>query len=318
MQRFALGGLVAKAICFFLLLYTNGYCDFGYISYSTGNIGDDIQALAAKRFLPEDSIPIDREFVGQFSHNGMVKTIVNGWYMHTKSFAWYRTDVPGPTISWPPSTSIDPLFISIHFTDGFLPTVLSDESVEYLKQHGPIGARDYPTLGALQRKGIPSYFSGCLTLTLENSCQERDDIVYAVDLDDECLCYLRSVVKSRIKVVHHGLRFLSLLNNTQRLNYAEKLLQKYSRAKCVVTTRLHASMPCLALKTPVFLIVEDENLRFSGLKELVRCCTKKNFLAGKFDFNFDEPSENPTAYIPLREKLIETVTNWVKKGEYAN
>jgi hypothetical protein len=308
MQQIALRKLLAIFVCSLLTLCARGYSDFGYISYSTGNVGDDIQALAAKRFLPEDSLPIDREFIGQFGHNGRVKTIVNGWFMHTKNFAWYRTDVPAPEKSWPPSVSIDPLFISIHFANGFLPTVLTDESVEYLKQHGPIGARDCSTLEVLQGKGIPSYFSGCLTLTLENSCEGRDDIVYAVDLDDECLNYLRTVVKSKIKVVHHCRRMLTLLN------------QKYSRAKCVVTTRLHASMPCLALKTPVLLIVGEKNLRFAGLKELVRRCTKKDFLGGKYDFNFDAPSENSSAYIPLREKLIETVTNWVKKseGEYAN
>lgn len=294
------------------------YSDYGYISYSGANIGDDIQSFAAKRFLPEGSIPIDREFVGQFTHDRIVNTIVNGWYMHTKDFCWYRCDVPGPEKSWPPSPCINPLFISIHFTPGFLPVALSEESIAYLKQHGPIGARDYGTLAALQEHGVPAYFSGCLTLTLENTCKERSGIIYAVDLDDECLNYLKTRTKSEIKIVHHCKQYFTLLNNNQRLRHAKRLLDLYSKAKCVVTTRLHASMPCLALKTPVLLITEKENSRFAGLRDLTHWCTKEDFLSGTYEFNFDDPSANPTAYLPLREKLIETVTNWVKKFEEEN
>ena len=71
-------------------------------------------------------------------------------------------------------------------------------------------------------------------------------------------------------------------------------------------------MPCLALGTPV-LRIEDQTVynRFSGLRELVRHCTPEEFLSGIVDFDFDHPPENPKDYLPLREKLIETVTTWV-------
>jgi hypothetical protein len=75
-----------------------------------------------------------------------------------------------------------------------------------------------------------------------------------------------------------------------------------------------ATMPCLAIKTPVLLVLRDENeSRFAGLKELTRWCTREAFLQGKYDFNFEAPAENPTTYLALRKKLIKTVTHWVKK-----
>ena len=42
------------------------------------------------------------------------------------------------------------------------------------------------------------------------------------------------------------------LNNFQnkRFNIAKKLLDKYSKAKLVITSRLHGALPCLALNTP--------------------------------------------------------------------
>ena len=84
-----------------LLFFARGYAEFGYVSYSTLNIGDDMQAYAARRFLPKKSLPIDREFVGVFRRSKAVRTLVNGWFMHTKDFAWYRADVRPPKKSWP-------------------------------------------------------------------------------------------------------------------------------------------------------------------------------------------------------------------------
>ena len=307
--------ILQSLLCILFLAFTNlyGNTTFGYISYSTPNIGDDIQAIAAKRFLPKNCVPIDREFIGIFTSDVPVKTIVNGWFMHTKNFGWYRTDVPAPEKSWPPADAIDPLLISIYITDQFAPTALSPEGIEYFKKHGPVGARDFTTLALLQQQGIPSYFSGCLTLTLENTYTNRNDVIYAVDLDDECLAYLKEHTHSKVRVITHSGRFFSLLDNEKRLLYAERLLNKYRQAKCVVTSRLHATMPCLAIETPVLLVHDKKDPRFQGLRELARNCDREEFLQGNFNFNFDDPQTNPTAYLSLRKKLIETVTAWVKK-----
>lgn len=86
-------------LCLILNISVCSGTQFGYISYSTFNIGDDIQALAVKQFLPKDSVAIDREFVGEFSSDTVVNAVINGWYMHTKDLYWYRPDVPAPEVS---------------------------------------------------------------------------------------------------------------------------------------------------------------------------------------------------------------------------
>ncbi|NNM43788.1 MAG: polysaccharide pyruvyl transferase family protein [Chlamydiae bacterium] len=300
-------------LCFFILYFSRGSADsnFGYINYHSYNIGDDIQAIAAKRFLPENSIGIDREFIGVFTNKAKVNTIVNGWYMHTKKYAWYRKDVPAPEKSWPPSPFIKPIFIAIHFTKDFIPEAFTQEGINYLKEHSPVGARDYQTLKELQKRNIPSYFSGCLTLTLENTCSRRDDIIYAVDIDEECVQFIRSKTKYKVEVLTHIINEKMSLNDKARLQYTEETLEKYKRAKCVITTRLHASMPCLALKTPVLLIDSQNDPRFDGLRELTRHCSKKELINKRVDFNFDDPPENPKLYIPIRENLIKTLSEWV-------
>lgn len=289
-------------------LQLNGQEPFGYISYSTTNIGDDIQAIAAKRFLPKNSIPIDREFIGEFQHELKVSTIVNGWFMHTKDFCWYLNTMP-PEKSWPPSDSINPLLISIHLTEKFTPLAFSDEGIAFFKKYGPVGARDYHTLQELQKRNIPSYFSGCLTLTLENKFTQREEIVYVVDLDEECINYIKANTHYKVKKLSHAIPFY--LNKENRLQYAEKILEKYQKAKYVITSRLHSALPCLAFETPVLFVLLSPSSRFDGLTELTRTCSKEELLQGKADFDFNFPTENSKAYIPIRENIIKTVTDWV-------
>ncbi len=106
---------------------------FGYISFSQNNLGDHIQTIAAKRFLPKNSISIDREQLAEFRSNDTINTIVNGWFLLLQN----------DSVSWPPSPEINPLFISMHITQPRLPEIFTEENIAYLKKHGPIGARDH-------------------------------------------------------------------------------------------------------------------------------------------------------------------------------
>jgi len=283
---------------------------FGYVSYSTRNIGDDIQALATLRFLPQKSIPVDREFMSTFKYPEHVNMLVNGWFMPSKDGCWWSKS-SAPIESRPLSRRIKPLLISIHFTRHFFKDILNEEGIEYLKNNGPVGARDKYTQRELEKRGIPSYFSGCLTLTLNNDTQIRKNIIYAVDIDQKCVNYIRSNSKSQVIVMSHDFSRKMYYNQEKRLQYAESLLQKYREAKCVVTTRLHVAMPCLAFGTPVLFIANPKKDRFDGLGDLTHYSSVAALLKGKADFDFNSPPPNSTEYIHLRKNLIRSVRNWV-------
>ncbi len=311
---------IIYSICsmLFCISSAHGEESFGYISYSTVNIGDDIQTIAVKRFLPENAVAVDREFISEFAHDSIVKTVVSGWFMHHKGGDLWDLLIPPPERSWPPSPAIDPFFISIHFTGTLLSTVFSEDNIEYLKKHSPIGARDLFTFNELQKRGIPSYFSGCLTLTLENNCQERNDLIYLVELDEETIEFIKSKTSSPVVVLTHGMPLLQLLSKEHRLKYAEHFLNLYRRCKCVVTTRLHAAMPCLAFETPVFMISSGRpgylDMRFPGLVDLTWHSSQEELLNGEIVYDFDNPPENPKTYLPIRENLINIMTDWVQKN----
>jgi len=62
------------------------------------------------------------------------------------------------------------------------------ESIEYLSKHEPIGCRDYHTRDLLLENDIDAYFSGCLTLTLENEYSNRNSGgIYLVDLEESII-----------------------------------------------------------------------------------------------------------------------------------
>ena len=74
--------------------------------------------------------------------------------------------------NWPPSSSITPLFISFHLNPTAERGMLTTKGISYFKKHQPIGCRDYYTQKTLEKHGIKTYFSGCLTLSLK-----REDFI---------------------------------------------------------------------------------------------------------------------------------------------
>lgn len=284
------------------------------LNKKTENIGDDIQAYAAKRFLPQIDYIIDREELDVFALRNQVSeevsVIMNGWYMYNK-------------FNWPPSPAINPLLLSMHISpkdylgigDKFLDGIGGD----YLKEHGPVGARDISTLNLLSEKGIPAYLSGCLTLTLEK--KENVDItedVLFVDINPE--------ITAKIKNQFPGLNYKSSSNYvdyihteksiTERFSNVEKTLEEYQKARCVITSRLHCALPCLALEVPVILIYKDDYKdRMGSFLELLHVYTEKDILEKGMDFDLITPISNKKDYQVIRAKLKDTCTRFVEQAK---
>ena len=311
--------LFLKIFATILLLYafplkaSNLKQKIGYISYQSTNIGDDIQAIATKNLLQKKGIPIDRQFISEFKYPVVLPVVVSGWFMHVKNDIGRHTfHNRKPKKIWPPSPYIHPYFISIHITGGMRES-LTPEGIAYFKQYAPIGARDYDTMNFLLKHGIPSYFSGCLTLTLDNPYDnQRNDVIYAVDIPKDYVDYIRSHTSSKVVEITHAVPSSIGKNNKERLKYAESLLNKYRKAKCVITARLHVAMPCLAFKTPV-LFFGSPGGRFDGLANLTHHCQYSEFINGEVDFDLDNPPANPEDYLEIRDALIDRMSKWISE-----
>lgn len=280
---------------------------FGAYEYRTENIGDNIQTLAMLRFIPQVDYVFDRDNINatDININDRVKLVANGWYMH------HRNGV----FDWPPKNpNLQPLLISMYlerdvdFNRADL-AFFTDESRDYLRKYGPVGARDIGTQKFLTDNGIESYFSGCLTLTLlpDETVPKRDDIL-AVDISDKVYDFITSKTKRR--VIRMNTNIGSDLSNEDKLVIAKYWLSLYQSAHCVVTSRLHAMLPCLALGTPVLAIQKDDNHRFEGLIELTNSTNEKDLLEGRTKFDFDRPKKNPDDYKMYADKLVKTCSDF--------
>lgn len=206
---------------------------YALFHYTTMNVGDEIQSIAARRFLPRVDYYINRDFINQFQAetDEEIKMIMNGWYAHFPDNIYITEE------------NLKPYITSMFIAEDAKASFSTGERYDFLKQHQPIGARNMDTKDYLESIGIESYFSGCLTLTLEKepTIQKRDFIL-AVDLPKDVLDKVKQesrypVIEMTPVITHHQQTIEG------RMKLAEYFLYLYQSARCVVTSRLHATLP---------------------------------------------------------------------------
>lgn len=283
---------------------------YGLLSYRESyNLGDEIQSLAARQFLPRVDFTVDREALSSLEIEEPATLILNGWFMHHPE-------------NFPPPANIRPLLTSMHISQdasleneqGVLPHqhLLSGERAEYFRRWGPVGGRDWHTVALLKRHGIPAFWSGCLTLTLTllQPAPRRENVVYAVDLTDAMFEHLQARSRTPVQRISH---LFPTFDSQVKFDLAQELVHRYSRAKAVVTTRLHCALPCLAIGTPVlFIEAAKDRYRFDGLRDLMHHVDPDCFLADRHDFAVDSLPPNPPYYLTLRQSLIDSTRQFIK------
>ena len=284
---------------------------FGLLSYQTANLGDFIQSLAAHKFLPKVDRYIDREALDDAGpiEGKPVALIMNGWFCH-------RPD------RWPPSPFINPLLISVHITNNPEPGsgmrareefAQSPRVLRYLQEHGPVGARDHDTLAWLRSFGIDTYYSGCLTLTLDRPAVPREPFIVLNEVPTAVAMKIQSATDLPVRLTSHEDHVT--VGTEARLERAAALIDVYARASCVVTTRMHGALPCLAMGTPALLVETAwDPYRFAGLRDLVHHCSVEDFLSGAVDYDVGNPPANPVTHLPLRDELERRVMAFTKRA----
>lgn len=279
---------------------------FGIISYNSINIGDEIQSIAARRFLPKIDYYINREQLSLFrpkDQKTKVKLIMNAWYM-------WRTNY------FPPEESIDPLLISmcwskrVQNSKDFTPKIK-----DYFIKNGPVGCRDEATLSFLRSQQVPAFFSGCLTTTLQgNRKNEGDGYVLCVNAPKEI--FEDTKRKSRYPVFPLSKQIGPYISSIDRFKIAKAYLFLLQNANLVITSNLHSALPAIAFGTPVCLILPDpENDkgdllgRIQGFENVVNFCSKNDFLY-KNNYDVSNPPSNPNGYKEMRDALIQKCSSF--------
>jgi len=292
------------------------------------NVGDYIQSLAARQFLPRVDRYICREALHEYTGPEM-KLIMNGHFMRHPA-------------NWPPSPGINPLLISFHINARRAAGMLVEKGVEYLKKHQPIGCRDLSTLELLKDKGVEGYFSSCLTLTLGGRYRHKsDENVFFVDVlfryptwstvFRSFNSFQKSVKSGDIALLGRRDRMIEGLfgkeliqaaeqitheypagefpTEDSRFELADRILKRYEKARLVVTSRIHCALPCLAMGTPVIFVNggfrEAQARRFTGNSRFFN--TVEILGRGRVEISCDMDRVRKDLSAPVRTEYMEYV-----------
>ena len=196
------------------------------------NIGDEIQSLAVVGCLPRVDGYVDRDHLNEYD-GPEAAVVMNGWFSQRPS-------------NWPPAPRLHPVFVGFHMTSDAARKYAA--SVDYLRQHAPIGCRDDKTTAMLRSWGVEATTTGCATLTLPR--RERAPVNGRVIVVDAREIAIPHALRKRRAIVSHLIA--PSISNVTKMAYARELLALYrDKASLVVTTRLHCALPCAAMGVPV-------------------------------------------------------------------
>jgi hypothetical protein len=265
--------------------------DYGHpgLKRASANIGDHIQSIAAlghlvrhrgvrlhgetklvelletlgSRTRPErrrEDVDADVEVITVHRDASMYQPIPEDtWVL---CFGWYMHALFEMRHGFPLHRNLRPIFVSFHCNKRGL---LTPDAIEYLKRYGPVGCRDWTTVYLLLSCGVPAFFSGCVTTTIDTVFPDApsppaDAPVAYVDIPEE------DVPPDAVTYAHSDrrVRRRSFVTNVRN---ALDLLETYrSRHSAVVTSRLHCYLPLLSIGVPAeFRPANRSDIRYDGL-----------------------------------------------------
>lgn len=195
-------------------------------------------------------------------------------------YGWHMHKAHDNCFAFPPCTMRAFVF-SFHVAAH---QILTPQAVSYLATVGPIGCRDFSTLTKLRFLNVPSYYSGCVTLTLGSRIRGKPPIDHrrggfiAVDTPRPNASY------ALIRMCIDQNRYLSQRNQWLR---ALSVLRALRRTSHVQTSRLHVFYPCLALRTKATIAAPNGDTRKTDWGSPGRWATAHQYAAGIRDSTAD-------------------------------
>lgn len=229
------------------------------------NLGDIIQGLAAKQFLPNEAKPVNREKLNLLPSEPSL-LIANGWYQHEFD-------------NFPPPSEVIPFYISVHIAKSDFIKIKTIRA--HFKKNAPIGCRDSKTLWLMRGFGIPAYYSSCLTLTFISSnfkLENKSEVIWVDNIDHPIPIKIEQKLNELLpngfsKISHDPLsrflKFETYVEDNTELTFS--LFKRYEEAKLVLTTKIHCALPCIGMGVPVILIHPNPNdPRLTVLSKLIK------------------------------------------------
>ena len=257
---------------------------FGKILHCYGNyarkigfsVGEAVQTMALENLYNYMKIPDDEIVFVDICDLASY----NGEYVLLPMYGASAVGNDEPT-TFPISPKIIPVILSSH-----LVTENAAKNADcFLRTYAPIGCRDEFSLKLMRSMGIPAYLSGCISITLDKrTVVPQKTKVFLVDIPDSLLPYIPKEVMESCEIITHQFPFdKDEMTHQEALDFHEvskKIIARYrDEATLVVSSRLHAIAPCIAMGIPVIMAVTNCSWRFSWIDRFTYVFTPDKYSA---------------------------------------
>lgn len=241
------------------------------------NVGESIQAVAVEQIYArlgvkaEDIVKVDQCNVKEYDGEPIIFPI--------------RLPLSKNTMDefFPLPASITPVFMSLHAHDDIFDG--RPDMVEYFKNYEPIGCRDEKTCQIFRKHSIESYMMGCYTLCIAQECDENnteEKVPFLVDVSDELYEVIPEDMKRRGVVVSHAVPFncypITHEEDERLVEVAREYLRRYkAKAEIIITSRLHAAAPGMAMGIPVVLASNNVDFRYAWVDKYLELYQEEDY-----------------------------------------
>jgi len=237
------------------------------------NLGDCIQSIAIAQHIGRPAKYFFRDELHQVCEPEVYHLVLNGNFHQGGG-------------TFPPSSSIKPIFFGFRVAGELYERMdEAGEHLDYLRAHAPIGCRDRATMDMLRARGIDAYLSLCLTLTFpkRRDSPANGGRIFLVDLSEKGVSLPQAVRQAATALSHDvdpdnldrlnglfaevGLPEVDdgLPDAEREMRFARTLLRLYRRhASLVITTKLHACLPSVAMGIPVIYFQRGDDFWIEG------------------------------------------------------
>ncbi len=235
------------------------------------NIGDYIQSYAMYQILQEMNLTDQIDMVSKFeldSYDGDYIFLMMNSFNNLLNQAYLQQTV------YPISKKIIPFYISYN-----LHSSMPEEVADFFRMHEPIGCRDEFTMLNMRKHNIRSYLSGCVTALMPRCAKvPSNGKILFIDTPKSLEPYVPTKLRDRIEYASHlvpiqrttGEHILTKEESKEIWEYTKKRMEYYqNEVSLVVTSRLHASVPCMAMGLPVIVVHDNTAGIFAWLDKFL-------------------------------------------------
>lgn len=267
------------------------------------NMGDMMQTIGILSLYKRMKIPQDQ--IIEIGINDIMK--YDGEYVILPininlSLNWCTNIFPLPP-------KILPVFLGLSY---FSSSAFPDNLRDYFRTWAPIGCRDENTLQLMRRQGISAYLFGCISVTLpRRKTFPKYGKVFLVDVPEAALSYIPDRLLNdaeKISHIYYGDKYKDIKYVKEE---GFRLIMRYeTEASLVITSRLHAMAPCLAMGIPVIATVENRSPRMGWIDRWIHLYIKSEY--DKIDWQPTTIDYEATKELML-EVAAEQIRNTVQK-----